>query len=260
MQSFIILKSDQFFSFRRRPPPPPPRMMSLFQSLSLGILLIIASLVDHASVDALKQPLILDSDYGPFIDDVFALGLLINSRDMIDMKFIIATSEQPELSAKCMAAQLKLSGVTDIPVAVGSSFPAYEERGSVCAIPGILGFAMEPECLKFSNGTTVIDNGVEYMAKMILESGIDNWWYLVVGGQSSLKALIEFYPEAAAKIDTLIVMAGNWCADFFPYPDVMAPTDETNIGCDPAAANYNLDANNIKFNHVYYVPGKKKKT
>lgn len=33
-----------------------------------------------------------------------------------------------------------------------------------------------------------------------------------------------------------------------------APTDETNIGCDPAAANFVLDANNIQFNNVYYVP------
>jgi len=34
----------------------------------------------------------------------------------------------------------------------------------------------------------------------------------------------------------------------------MAPTDETNIGCDPAAANFVLDGNNIQFNNVYYVP------
>jgi inosine-uridine nucleoside N-ribohydrolase len=35
---------------------------------------------------------------------------------------------------------------------------------------------------------------------------------------------------------------------------VMAPTDETNIGRDPAAANYVLDGNNVHFNNVYYVP------
>lgn len=28
-----------------------------------------------------KQPIIYDTDYGPFIDDVFALGLLANSDD-----------------------------------------------------------------------------------------------------------------------------------------------------------------------------------
>lgn len=47
---------------------------------------------------------------------------------------------------------------------------------------------------------------------------------------------------------------GNWCSDFEPYPGVMAPTDETNIGCDPGAANFVLDTRNIQFNNVYYTP------
>ena len=207
--------------------------MKLFSSFHLGLasltLLFSAGLAE-------KQPLIFDSDYGPFIDDVFALGLLVNSLDLVDLKLILATSDRPELSAKCMAAQLELSNRTDIEVAVGASFPPYEDRGSVCAIQGILGFAMEPQCNEYE-GPPPIENGIEYLAQMLLDSGRDDWWYLVVGGQSSLRALIEQYPEAAAKIDTVIVMAGNWCADFEPYPGVMAPTDETNIGCDPAAAN-----------------------
>jgi inosine-uridine nucleoside N-ribohydrolase len=199
-----------------------------------------------------SQPTIFDTDYGPFIDDVFALGLLVNSADLIDLKLVITTSENPELSAKCVAKHLNLSGRSDIPTAIGSAFPPYAERGSVCAIPGLVGFALESECQDVD--LPLIDNGMEYMANMITESGRDDWWYIVVGGQTSLKALIENYPEAASKIDTLIVMAGNWCSDFEPYPDVMAPTDETNIGCDPAAANYVLDGNNVRFNNVYYVP------
>lgn len=49
-------------------------------------------------------------------------------------------------------------------------------------------------------------------------------------------------------------MGGNWCADFEPYPDVMAPTDETNIGCDPAAANAVLSSDLSSIPNVYYVP------
>jgi hypothetical protein len=66
--------------------------------------------------------------------------------------------------------------------------------------------------------------------------------------------MIEQYPDAAAAIGTLIVMAGNWCAGFEPYPNVMAPTDETNIGCDPAAANIVLDGSVSPIRNVYYVP------
>eukprot|EP00980_Cylindrotheca_fusiformis_P030231 scaffold24574_cov157-Cylindrotheca_fusiformis.AAC.3 len=229
-----------------------------FQEIPMMMLttLVLLATISLLSVATAQQPLIYDSDYGPFIDDVFALGLLLNSDDLVDLQLIVATSEDPELSAKCMVAQMELSNKTGIPVAVGSTLPDYSERGSVCAIPGNLAFAMEAECLEGFTGDAeaLIANGTEYMAQMIMDSGRDDWWYLVVGGQTTLKALIENYPEAAAKIDTLIVMAGNWCADFEPYPGVMAPTDETNIGCDPGAANYVLDANNTKFNHVYYVP------
>jgi inosine-uridine nucleoside N-ribohydrolase len=198
------------------------------------------------------QPTIFDTDYGSFIDDVFALGLLVNSADLIDLKLVITTAENPELSAKCVAKHLDLSGKSDVPTAIGSKLPPYAERGSVCAIEGLIGFALESECLDVD--LPLIDNGVEYMANMILESGLDDWWYIAVGGQTSLKSLIENYPEAASKIDTLIIMGGNWCSDFEPYPDVMAPTDETNIGCDPAAANYVLDGNNNQFTNVYFVP------
>jgi hypothetical protein len=93
-----------------------------------------------------------------------------------------------------------------------------------------LGFGIEPACRAAFNDTDpvdIIEDGVAYAATLLMESDRDDWWYLVVGGQTSLQRLILEYPEAAAKIDTLIVMAGNWCADFEPYPDVMAPTDET---------------------------------
>ena len=153
------------------------------------------------------------------------------------MQVVMATSEDPALSALCIAAQIELSGISledsPITVAQGETLPPYEERGSVCGIPGILGFGIEPVCRGFYNESDPLadglieENGVDYVAQLLMESDRDDWWYLVVGGQTSLRRLIEEYPEAAAKIETLVVMAGNWCADFEPYPDVMAPTDET---------------------------------
>lgn len=144
-----------------------------------------------------------------------------------------------------------LSDVTDIPVGIGAPFPDPAERGGVCAWAN-LGIAMKDECLK--EDYPIIEDGLAHMAEMIIASGRDDWHYLVVGGQSSLQALIQTHPIAAAMIDTVIVMAGNWCGGFEPYPGVMAPTDETNIACDPGSANFVLDSNNIKFNNIYYVP------
>merc|ERR1712146_864830 len=70
----------------------------------------------------------------------------------------------------------------------------------------------------------------------------------------SLTTLIRDYPEAAEHIENLVVMGGNFCTGFDPYPDVTAPVDETNVGCDMRAANYVLDANNFVFPNVYYTP------
>ena len=204
---------------------------SLSSSMNCTMLLLILITVSfYASAAATPQPIIYDTDHGPFIDDIFALGLLLNSRDLIDTKVILTTSEQPDLSAICVSAQLFKSEVSGIPVAMGETLPPYEERGGMCAVPGLLKIDMEPECREVYETTEeagVIEDGVAYAAKLIEESGRDDWWYVLVGGQTSLKRLIEEYPEAASKIETLIIMAGNWCSGFDPYPDVSAPTDET---------------------------------
>lgn len=223
------------------------------------------------------QPIIFDTDYGPFIDDgkiisccfivyqvknpssfvlvfysVFATGLLLNSGDLLDLKFVVTTSENPLLSAKCVAKHLDLAGRSDIPVGAGQQFPPYKQRGGVCAVPGLVGFALESVCSDID--LPIHENGTEAIAKMIMESGRNDWWYIVVTGQSTLKALVDSYPVAASKIDTLIVMGGDWCSGFEPYPDVLSPVDETNIACDPAAANDVLDASVSPFSHIYYVP------
>jgi inosine-uridine nucleoside N-ribohydrolase len=197
-------------------------------------------------------PVLYDTDYGPFIDDVFGLGLILNSADLLDLKYIIATSEDADLSSKCVAKHLDLAGFSNIPVGSGQVLPPHSERGSVGAIPGLVGFALESKCgdvdLPYDK------DGVLEAANMIMESKRDDWWYIIVGGQSSAKALIERFPEAAKKIETVVIMGGNWCSGFEPYPNVMAPTDETNIGYDPHAANFILDSSVSPFKNIYYVP------
>ena len=89
---------------------------------------------------------------------------------------VLTTSEDPTLSAKCVAKHLDLAGRPDIPVAIGSEFPPYEERGSVCGIPGLIGFALEEECKDVD--LPLVENGLEAMVEMIMDSGRDDWWYV----------------------------------------------------------------------------------
>ena len=49
-------------------------VMRLLGSIPKGLFLSIAILVIHIYVATAKQPLILDSDHGYFIDDIFAMA------------------------------------------------------------------------------------------------------------------------------------------------------------------------------------------
>ena len=179
------------------------------------------------------------------------MGLLVNSYDVYDLKYVLTTSENPDLSAKCVVKHLDLSG-SDVPVGVGTPFPEYALRGGICAIPDFIGFALEAECQNVT--LPYSDTGIEDVAALLMESDRTDWWYIVVGGQSSLRTLVETYPDAMMKIDTLMIMGGNWCGGYEPYPDVLAPTDETNIACDPSAANAVLNSDVVKFKNVFYTP------
>jgi inosine-uridine nucleoside N-ribohydrolase len=239
--------------------------------------LLLTLLLGTVGISTAQQPVVFDTDYGSFIDDVFALGLLRNSEDLLDLKMILTTAENTTLSAKCVAKHLDQAGrFGDIPVGLGSTLPPYEERANVCGIPGLVGFALESECVDVD--LPLVEDGLAALNDMILASDRDDWWYIAVGGQTSLRDFIQQYPEAAAKLDTLVVMGGNWCAGFDPYPGVTAPTgtllwnkipmlllfyshhsiysltDETNIGCDPMAANDVLESDTTQFTKIYYVP------
>lgn len=221
-------------------------MFPLYVNLPIVLIFILAAVANS------RQPLIFDTDYGPFIDDVFALGLILNSGDLLHLKYVLTTSDNPSLSAKCVTKHLNLAKRSDIRVGAGTSFPDYSMRGGVCAVPGLIAFTLKDTC---GNSTLPHDaDGVSAVAKMIMDSGRSDWMYIVVGGQSSVKSLVDLYPAAASKIETLIVMGGNFCGGFQPYPGVDAPTDETNIACDPGAANYVLDTKKVQFKRIFYVP------
>jgi inosine-uridine nucleoside N-ribohydrolase len=173
---------------------------------------------------------------------------------LLDLRAIVTTAEQPSLSAQCVAKHLYLSNKYDIPVYIGDELPPYEKRGGVCAIPDLIGFPLQETCDDGKDYDAIQHDGVRHVRDMIMDSKRDDWWYIAVGGQTSLQNLITKYPNAAKKIDTIIFMGGNWCAGFEPYPDVVAPTDETNISCDPIAANILLDQRINPVPNIYYVP------
>lgn len=207
-------------------------------------LLLLATAMNFAAAYS-PPPTILDTDYGSFIDDIFAVGLLLQSTDVLDPRLILTTSEEPEWSANCVSEQIARSNLGfEVPIAIGETLPPYSERGTVCGIPGLIGFALYETCAANPSNEVPppIPNGVEHAATIMMESDRTDWTYIAIGGQTSLQKLIRDYPEAIPKIQNLVVMGGNWCTGFDAYPDVPTPTAETNIGCDMVAANFVLEA------------------
>ena len=198
-----------------------------------------------------------------FFTTVFAVGLLLQSTDVLDPRLILTTSEEPEWSANCVTEQIARSDLGfAIPVAIGETLPHYSERGTVCGVPGLVGFALKEHCAEHPSQhlPPPISDGVEHAAAMLMESNRNDWTYIAIGGQTSLQKLIRDYPEALSNIRNLVVMGGNWCVGFEAYPDVPTPTAETNIGCDMAAANFILEAAAEATHHqrhfpaIHYVP------
>mmetsp|Transcript_17573 Transcript_17573/g.40495 ORF Transcript_17573/g.40495 Transcript_17573/m.40495 type:complete len:507 (-) Transcript_17573:73-1593(-) len=235
----------------------------LYSTMSILLFLAVGTNILSLVAANKRSPTILDTDFGSFIDDVFAVGLLLQSTDVLDPRLILTTSEKPDWSANCVAEQIRRSDLGfDIPVAIGETLPPYSERGTVCGIPGFVGFALKDTCAEPRiDAPPHIPNGVEYAAELLMESDRTDWTYIAIGGQTSLQKLIQNYPEAISKIENLVVMGGNWCTGFDAYPDVPTPTAETNIGCDMAAANFVLEAaaeaaftNKQRFPDIYYVP------
>lgn len=83
----------------------------------------------------------------------------------MDLKFVLTTSNEPTVGAKCVAKHLSIAGRPDIKVGAGDTLPAYSERGGVCAIPGLIQQTLKPVCENVT--LPFYSNGVEKMVEMV---------------------------------------------------------------------------------------------
>jgi len=69
-------------------------------------------------VNVIKIPVILDTDIGLDIDDIWALGLLLSCPEL-DVRLITTTSGNTIIKAKLVAKFLEIADRTDIPIGIG---------------------------------------------------------------------------------------------------------------------------------------------
>jgi inosine-uridine nucleoside N-ribohydrolase len=192
----------------------------------------------------------LDTDYGPFVDDGFALGLALQANDVFDLQMVMATSIEVDLSAKCMAEHVNLAGHPEVIVGQGASTKNVTRAG-VCALDALVGFALRDKCINVTHPFE--QDGVKAAAERIMDSNRDDWVYITTGPTTSVRALKEQFPEAAEKIDMMVVMGSNFCDEYEPYVGVPAPVQETNTACDPESMDIMSSVDGVGKN-LFFTP------
>lgn len=79
---------------------------------------LVLVLVTVLSSSGSKQPVIIDTDVGSFLDDSFAIAYAVQSQ-ALDVKLIVTCTDDTTARAKVLAKLLKLLGRDDIPIGIG---------------------------------------------------------------------------------------------------------------------------------------------
>lgn len=207
---------------------------------------------DHSRLG--PKPLIYDTDYGAFIDNIFALGLLVNSHDLIDLRYVITSGDYSDLGSSCVGKYLGVTERLDIRVGEGEAtrLNAILNEGNQTISTNVTN-TLNEFCNEDGPKAEVDKDGVVEVASMLERSDRDDWVYLLVGGASTLKTLIQNHPVAASKLSTLVVMTGDWC-EYKKYPkmDVKSDAETDRAGSDEM--NFVLNSEKSPFELVYFAP------
>ena len=165
-----------------------------------------------------KMKIILDTDIGDDIDDVYALALIATRPNVQLMGVTTAwgyTSERAELAAKF----LKVIGRSDVPVYAG-------RRGD---------FKIRDQYLwaKGYTGSNLKSEEAVLFLKRSIERNPGEITLVAVGPLVNVGDLLSRFPEVKPKIKRIVIMGG---AVHFGYNNQPPPIPEWNIKCDPAAA------------------------
>eukprot|EP00536_Pseudo-nitzschia_multiseries_P006153 jgi/Psemu1/286270/fgenesh1_pg.128_\ len=149
-------------------------------------------------------------------------------------QLIVTTSERPDWSASCVAHQIQRSSSllsSSSSLSLGNNNNNNNNHNIRIPVVAIDGTSTS------TGAIAILPDGVRHAAAMIEASDRTDWVYIVVGGQSSLEALIRYdnseehndeghdnghghdndqgqghsKGSILAKIEHLVIMGGNWC-------------------------------------------------
>ncbi|MGY1696873.1 MULTISPECIES: nucleoside hydrolase [unclassified Geodermatophilus] len=174
------------------------------------------------------RPLVIDTD--PGIDDALAILLALASPE-VDLRLVTTTHGNVELAQTTDNALrvLHLAGRSDVPVAAGAAeslvYPQPERAGHVHGQTGLGGAQLAPSPAAVDPRPAVVA-----LAELLLASE-EPVTVAAIGPWTNIALLLATYPQAAARIDRLVLMGGSAARG----GNVTAAA-EFNVWADPEAA------------------------
>ncbi len=175
-----------------------------------------------------RIPLVIDTD--PGIDDALAILLALASPE-VDLRLVTTVHGNVDIALTTENALrvLHLAGRSDVPVAAGARaaliHPQAERAGHVHGAEGLGGVRLPPSPARPDPRPAVVA-----LAELLLSSP-EPVTVAPIGPLTNIALLLAVYPEAAARIDRLVVMGGSAARG----GNVTAAA-EFNIWADPEAA------------------------
>ena len=172
-----------------------------------------------------KEPVILDTDIGSAIDDVFALGLVLASPE-IELRGITTVGERAEDRAWIVSRFLTHLDRRDVPVAFG------REPQPKSAIGGQIQYRRHPAVAWNRTVKPVAESAVEFLYRQ-LKADPGQVTLLAIGPLTNIARLLDEHPDARPWIKRIVLMGGALGVGYNGQPPAEA---EWNIRTDIKAA------------------------
>lgn len=166
-----------------------------------------------------KIPVILDTDIGTDIDDVWALIMMLNSPEL-DVKLIVTDFGNTTYRAKIAAKLLECAGRTEIPIGIGLKTSEKLEAQE----PWIRDYDLD------AYPGTIYKDGVEALINTIM-SAEEQITLIAIGPVTNLALALEKQPKIAEHV-RFVGMQGA-LRKGYDYADGVGP--ECNVSSDPIA-------------------------
>jgi inosine-uridine nucleoside N-ribohydrolase len=160
-----------------------------------------------------KIPVILDTDIGFDIDDVWALAMMLNSPEL-DIKLITTDTGNTLYRAKIVAKLLEIAGRTDIPIGIGIPLMHHQENHR--------DWISDYDLNDFPG--TVIEDGVGAIVDTIMKS-TDLVSLVCIGPLPNIAAALQREPQITEK-SRFVGMLGSIRSGYGGAPE---PVPEFNV-------------------------------